>query len=326
MFTVVLHSIEAGAQRQMPGHITCSGPSKAAAEVFFSAVKHLHSSLQSRLAYIAACADSACAGMTPTEQMATEYFATLSQSRELLSRAQELAALNFSPEVTSVFSHQVSRLSDGLLLNFGVSDRAVILASTLPTAIAVNNPAIGRLLSAMMFRIMPEPERERLGLTMPTVGALDEGSVAECKMSFLCQGGLLTAEVPYSLMKSSLGRLSYHVRLFWKWRAMRRATVHCRIMASDMAPVVEEEALLGAPLNVSLRAFNEVLDFARIAGMTSVIGDCSVQQRQFKQNWLAQVANSAPATRQSVLHCARVVGCEEIVQGLLHCSEQEHSM
>lgn len=328
MFTAILHAIEAGAQRQMPGDTACTAPSQAAAEVFFSAVKHLHSSLHSRLTYIAACADSACA-MAPTVQMATEYFATLSQSRELLSRAQELAAVNFPPHVTSIFQRQVSRLSDGLLLNFGVSDRAVALASTLPTAVAASHPAIGRLLSAMFFRVLPDPERERLGLAMPTVRALDEGSVADCKMSFLCQGGALTAEVPYSLLKTSLGRIASHVRLFWKWRAMHRAPVDCRTMASSVAPVVEEEALLGAPLNVSLRAFGEVLDFARIAGMTSVIGDCSVQQRQFKQNWLQQVANSAPATRHSILHCAQVVGCEEIselVQQLGDCSEQHHSM
>ncbi|NJR41774.1 MAG: hypothetical protein HC767_03045 [Akkermansiaceae bacterium] len=264
--------------------------------------------------------------MAPTEQMATEYFATLSQSRELLSRAQELAAVNFSPDVTAVFQRQVSRLSDGLLLNFGVSDRAVALAGSLPTAIAAANPAIGRLLSAMFFRVLPEPERARLGLAMPTVRALDESSVAGRKLSFLCQGGVMTSEIPFTLLKPSLGRIASHVRLFWKWRTMHRAPLDCRFKASNMPPVVEEEALLGAPLNVSLRAFNEVVDYARIAGMTSVIGDCSVQQHQFKQNWLEQVANSTPAMRHSVLHCATVLGCEEIVQGLCACSEQEHSM
>lgn len=319
MFAVVLHAIEAGAHRQQA---SCShtpsptAPGQAAAEVFFSAVQHLHASLQSRLAYIAACADSSCV-VSPTEHRATEYFFTLSQSRELLSRAQELAAVSFSQDVAAVFHRQVARLSDGLLLNFGVSDRAVTLAATLPTAIAATNPAIGRLLSAMFFRVLPETERERLGLAMPTVRALDEGALATCKVSFVCQGGAKTSDIPYSLLKASLGTVAAHVRLFWKWR-----TLHCAPTGRavpDFGSIVEEEALQGAPLNVSLRAFSEVLDFARIGCMTSVIGDCSVQQRQFKQSWLEQVLGSGPAARASVFQCAQAVGCSEIVQGMQQC-------
>jgi hypothetical protein len=326
MFTVLLHAVEAGAHRQMPDRFSSTAPGEAAADVFFTAVKHLQSSLQSRLAYIAACAESSSA-MAPTEHMATEYFATLAQSRELLSRAQELAVVNFAAGVADVFQQQVSRLSDGLLLNFGVSDRAVSLAATLPTAIAVANPAIGRLLSAMFFRILPVPERERLGLTMPTVRTLDESSISTCKISFMCEGGAMTAEVPYCILKSSCCRIVFQsVRLFWKWRMMHRSPIDSRIVANDMVPVVEEESLLGAPLNVSLRAFCEVLDFAKIEGMTNVIGDCSIQKRQFKQNWLQEVANSAPATRQSIFHCAQVLGADEIVQGLKNCSMLDDSM
>ena len=313
MFTVILHGIEAGSQRQMHGDAVSSAPGHAAAEVFFSAVKHLHSALHSRLAYIAACADSACT-MAPTEQMATEYFATLAQSRELLSRAQELAAVNFTTQVTSVFQRQVSSLSDGLLLNFGVSDRAVALASTLPTAVAASNPAVGRLLSAMFFRVLPAPERERLGLTMPTVRALDEGSVAECRISFLCQEGTMTAEVPYSMLKSSLARIASQVRLFWKWRAMHRAPVDHRAMTKHVDPYAEQEALLGAPLNINARAFVEVLDFARIGGMRSVIGDCSVQQKEMKLRLAQSIVSGPPGHRGNVVHCAEVLGCDEFAE------------
>lgn len=314
MFTVLLHAIENTAHVQLPASVVAppQTPAAAAAEVFFGAVKHIHSSLQSRLSYVATCAE---AGSAPTEQMATEYFATLAQSRELLSRSQELACVNFSGDIASMFQHQVSALLDGLMLNFGVSDRAVALAHHLPTAIATANPAIGRLLSAMFFRSLPGPKRERLGLLMPTVNAMDENVANECKVSFMCEGGTPTAEIPFHTLKP-MGRIAAIVRLFLKWRAMNKPAVDCRYGAAHSRACADEDAILGAPLNIKISALSEVLDFARLEGMRSVVGDCSAQRQMFKKIWFNQVVSGTASARKSIFHCAQVLGYEEVVLGL----------
>jgi hypothetical protein len=313
MFMVLLHAIEAAARPQLPGDMISPPvrPAAAAAEVFLGAVKHMHSSLQSRLAYIAAYADS---GRAAGEQMATEYFATLAQSRELLSRSQELASVNFSPQIAAAFQQQVSALGDGLMLNFGVSDRAVHLAHLLPTAIATVNPAIGRLLSAMLFRSLPGPERERLDLHLPTVRVMDESSANECTVSFLCEGGTMTADIPFQMLKP-MGRIAATVRLFFKWRAMNQLAMDGR-WTSATTPGSDEDALSGAPLHIKISALSEVLDFARLEGMQSVVCDCSEQRRKFKQYWFEQVAAGTASARRSIFHCAQVLGHEEIVHGL----------
>ena len=228
------------------------------------------------------------------------------QARELLSRTQELAALNFDDAIAKHISSRLSSMQDEITLNFAASDRAVQLASALPVSAVSGNPLLARVLSGSVYRVLPQQERERLGLPRPTAyGAqrIDESEGAQ--VMYRCVTGA-TAAVPLRLLKS-FPRLHRQVSLLCRWRAMDS---DCRDGVTFLPP----ELLRGAPLHVHMHALHEMLDFARASSMSVKMGDPQQVRAQFKNIWLTQVAQGA--LRDSVRACADAFGCEEAAAAL----------
>lgn len=233
----------------------------------------------------------------------------LLQARELLSRTQELAALNFDEPIAKQISSRLSSMQDELTLNFAASDRAVHLASALPISAVCGNPLLARVLSGSVYRVLPQQERERLGLPRPTAFTaqrIDESDGAQ--VTYRCMSGT-TAAVPLRLL-NYFPRLHRQVGLLCRWRAMCGGGL-------DGGAFLSPELLRGAPLHVHVHALHEMLDFARAASMNVKMGDPQQVRAQFKNIWLAAVSQGA--LRDAVRQCADALGCEEASAALRHC-------
>lgn len=231
------------------------------------------------------------------------------QARELLSRTQELATANFHDEIAKHIGSRLSSMQDELTLNFTASDRTVQLASALPVSAVSGNPLLARVLSGSVYRVLPQQERERLGLPRPTAFAalrLDESEGAQ--VSYRCAGGA-SATVPLRLL-THFPRLQRHVALLCRWRAMHST-------GAAVGGFLPAALLAGAPLHVRAHALHEMLDFARAASMSVKMGDPQVVRAQFKGIWMTQVAQGS--LRDAVRDCADVLGCEEASAALRHC-------
>lgn len=231
------------------------------------------------------------------------------QARELLSRAQELAAANFDSAIAKHICARLSGMQDELTLNFAASDRTVQLASALPVAAVSSNPLLARVLSGSVYRVLPPQERQRLGLPRPTAFTAQRVDESEgAAVTYRCAGGA-TAAVPLRLL-SHFPRLARHVALLCRWRALHRE-------GAEAGGFLPPALLRGAPLHVHFHALHEMLDFARAASMNVKMGDPVAVRAQFKNIWMAQVAQGS--LRHAVRECADVVGCEEAAAALRHC-------
>eukprot|EP00892_Ulva_mutabilis_P009311 jgi/Ulvmu1/6752/UM030_0087.1 len=297
-FSALLLAIERSAQGMPAVAVTTAGA--AAAECVFDAVVHMRGELLQRLESLT---------HSPPQTIAVEHFTLLAQARELLSRTQELAALNFDESIAKQMSAGLSSMQDELSLNFAASDRTVHLASALPVSAVAGNPLLARVLSGSVYRVLPQQERERLGLPRPTAFTaqrLDESDGSQA--TYRCVNGV-SAAVPLRLIRA-FPRLQRQIGLLCRWRALCCGGVG----AGGFLP---PELLRGAPLHVHAHALHEMLDFARAASMNVKMGNPEQVRAQFKSIWLTQVSQGT--LRDAVRQCADVLGCEEASAALRRC-------